>query len=173
MRAEDIPRSALKSSLQQVQQNGEGSGQAEGAKAEDGEKGWEACIMSEKQPIFFKSESNEWATPKDFYNRLNYEFHFNFDPCPFGGEQDGTAPLFCSWTGKRVFCNPPYTDIPKFLDRARDAEVAVFLIPARTDTKWFHGLILPFAKEIRSVKGRLKFGDGRGPAPFPSMVVIF
>jgi site-specific DNA-methyltransferase (adenine-specific) len=116
----------------------------------------------------------EWPTPLDFYNRLNEEFSFNFDPCPLGGNIDGRSTLFVSWQGKRVFCNPPYgPEIPKFLSRATEAELAVFLIPARTDTRWFHEIVLPLAKEIRFVKGRLRFGDGKYPAPFPSMVVIF
>ena len=116
----------------------------------------------------------EWPTPKSFYERLNEEFHFDFDPCPLGGEVDGKARLFNPWTGKRVFCNPPYgPEIPKFLECWKDAEIAVYLIPARTDTRWFHEICLPFAKEIRFIKGRLRFGDGKYPAPFPSMLVIF
>ena len=51
--------------------------------------------------------------------------------------------------------------------------MAVFLVPARTDTKWFHEICLPFATEIRFIKGRLRFGDGKNPAPFPSMIVVF
>lgn len=60
-----------------------------------------------------------------------------------------------------------------FLERAMEADVAVFLIPARTDTKWFHDIVLPNAAEIRFVKGRLKFGDAKNSAPFPSMIVVF
>lgn len=123
--------------------------------------------------VVFKSLSVEWATPRGVYDKLHEEFGFDFDPCPLGGTEDGLATLFCSWSGRRVFCNPPYGDITKWLERSREAELAVFLIPARTDTRWFHGLILPYAKEIRFIKGRLTFGDAKAPAPFPSMVVIF
>ena len=116
----------------------------------------------------------EWPTPKAVYEKLNAEFRFNFDPCPLGGDVDGTSPMFSEWEGKRVFCNPPYgPGIERFLERAGEAELAVFLIPARTDTRWFHDLILPKAKEIRFVKGRLKFGGAAHNAPFPSMVVVF
>ena len=116
----------------------------------------------------------EWPTPQRFYDELNAEFNFNFDPCPLGGGMDGRSTLFSDWKGKRVFCNPPYgPEIPKFLARANEAELAVFLIPARTDTKWFHDICLPKAREIRFIKGRLRFGDGKNPAPFPSMIVIF
>ena len=122
----------------------------------------------------FSRKTWEWPTPENFYNRLNNEFCFDFDPCPINGKEDGRAPLFVSWTGKRVFCNPPYgPEIPKFLERAPEAELAVFLLPARTDTRWFHDLVLPSATEIRFIRGRLKFGESQNSAPFPSMVVVF
>lgn len=116
----------------------------------------------------------EWATPEKLYRELDAEFNFNFDPCPLGGDVDGTARLLNSWDGKRVFCNPPYgPEIRKFLECGRDADVAVYLIPARTDTRWFHEICLPNAREIRFIKGRLKFVGCKDPAPFPSMVVVF
>jgi hypothetical protein len=123
--------------------------------------------------VLFKSESVEWATPHALYQKLNDEFHFDFDPCPLGGLEDGLTPLFCSWRNRRVFCNPPYTNIHRWLNRADEATLAVFLIPARTDTRWFHDLVLPKAREIRFIRGRLKFGDAKWAAPFPSMLVIY
>ena len=118
----------------------------------------------------------EWPTPKAFYDALNAEFHFDFDPCPLGGEVDGRSTLFQSWKGKRVFCNPPYgPEIPKFIVRGPEADLAVFLVPARTDTRWFHEICLPMATEIRFIKGRLR-NEGKpnsNPWPFPCMVVIF
>lgn len=124
--------------------------------------------------VHFSAQTVEWTTPKAVYDALDREFQFNFDPCPYGGDQDGLATLFCSWKGKRVYCNPPYgRGMDKWLERGLDAEIAVFLIPARTDTKWFHSIVLPFAHEIRFIKGRLKFGDAMNSAPFPSMLVIF
>lgn len=124
--------------------------------------------------VHYSSASEEWATPTEVYNGLDAEFHFNFDPCPLGGTEDGTAPLFVEWRGRRVFCNPPYgPEIRPFLERGLEAEIAVFLIPARTDTRWFHDIVLPHAKEIRFVRGRLKFGDAKNSAPFPSMICIF
>lgn len=102
------------------------------------------------------------------------KFHFDFDPCPLGGTDDGRSTLFTPWTGRRVFCNPPYgPEISKFLVRGIEAKVAVFLLPARTDVKWFHDLCLPRAKEIRFIRGRLKFGNAENDAPFPSMLVVF
>lgn len=122
----------------------------------------------------FKSASDRWATPAAVYDALNDEFRFDFDPCPLDGDGDGLSPLFCSWRGKRVFCNPPYgPGIGDWLKRGSEAELAVFLIPARTDTRWFHEICLPFASDIRFLRGRLRFGDAVNSAPFPSMVVVF
>ena len=124
--------------------------------------------------VLFKSQTVEWPTPAKVYEELDREFHFNFDPCPISGTEDGLATLFQSWAGRRLFVNPPYgPQIRKWLERAHEAEVAVFLIPARTDTRWFHDLVLPKAIEIRFIRGRLTFGGAKHPAPFPSMVVIF
>ena len=125
--------------------------------------------------ILFSSQSVHWPTPKALYTDLDDEFHFDFDPCPLNeNENDGSAPLFTQWQGKRVFCNPPYNKgITAFLERAAEADVSVFLLPSRTDTKWFHDIVLPNAYEIRFIRGRLAFGDGLGRAPFPSMLCIF
>lgn len=81
------------------------------------------------------------------------------------------------WTGS-VFCNPPYSRIGEFIRTGiyhlvnRECSVLVFLLPARTDTAWFHEFCLK-ADEIRFIKGRLKFGKAKNSAPFPSMVVVF
>jgi hypothetical protein len=122
----------------------------------------------------FSSASDHWSTPEDTYAALNNEFFFDFDPCPIGGTSNGLSTLFTPWHGRRVFCNPPYgPGIDKWLSRGLDAQVAVFLIPSRTDTRWFHDIVIPKASEIRFIRGRLKFGGSKNGAPFPSMVVIF
>jgi site-specific DNA-methyltransferase (adenine-specific) len=122
----------------------------------------------------FSSVSDRWATPTDVKAALYAEFNLNFDPCPLDGDGDGLAPLFCEWKGKRVFCNPPYgPGLGDWLRRGLEAECAVFLIPARTDTRWFHEVVMPHASDIRFIKGRLKFGGQKNSAPFPSMVVVF
>jgi site-specific DNA-methyltransferase (adenine-specific) len=124
--------------------------------------------------VHFSSQTVEWPTPAATYEVLDREFGFDFDPCPVGGTVDGTAPLWSEWTGKRVFCNPPYGPALRgFLERWHEPDLAVYLIPARTDTRWFHDIVLPNAKEIRFIKGRLKFGKATFNAPFPSMVVVF
>jgi hypothetical protein len=102
------------------------------------------------------------------------EFHFDDDPCPLGGF-DG---LMKEW-GKRVYMNPPYgRRIKEWFEKgilemdSGRTELIVWLLPARTDTRWFHDLVLPKAREIRLLRGRLYFNDG-GPAPFPSMIVVW
>ena len=132
--------------------------------------------MKEKtMKTLFSSKCIDWSTPKEFYDALNAEFHFNDDPCPLRSEtMDG---LTREW-GSVSFCNPPYQrgEITKWLMKGKEesekGKTIVFLIPARTDTKYFHEIIM-LAKEIRFVRGRLKFGECRNSAPFPSMVVIF
>ena len=131
----------------------------------------------------FSSKSDIWATPQDFYNNLNAEFNFTLDPCAlptnakcskfYTPEQNG---LKQDWSNETVFCNPPYSDIKNWVEKAyneakRGAKV-VMLIPARTDTRYFHDFIYN-KHEVRFVKGRLKFGDQKNSAPFPSMVVVF
>lgn len=125
--------------------------------------------MKGRKPLF-SSQSVDHATPRALFDALNLEFGFDFDPCPLNSLIDGLA---ASWAGKRVYCNPPYgREIPKWLAKASEAELAVYLLPARTDTKWFHDFAMK-ADEIRFVKGRLKFGDAKNSAPFPNCLVIF
>ncbi len=121
----------------------------------------------------FSSASDHWETPAETYAALNREFGFTFDPCPLNAERDGRK---IPWSG-RVFCNPPYSAIDAFLRRGlyhlakEDCEILVYLLPARTDTRWFHAYCLH--GEIRFLRGRLKFGKAKNSAPFPSMVAIF
>lgn len=133
----------------------------------------------------FSSKTDLWETPQDFFDRLNDEFHFNVDVCAtpenakcdkyFTKENDG---LSQSWgMGHTCWCNPPYgREIGKWVQKAylssRDGNTVVMLLPARTDTKWFHEYIYNQA-EIRFIKGRLKFGNSKNSAPFPSMIVVF
>lgn len=135
--------------------------------------------------LMFSSQSNEWATPQDFYDKLNQEFKFTLDPCATDNNHkckkyytlsnDG---LKQSWADETVFCNPPYgRELKKWVEKCyrenlENGIMIVMLIPARTDTSYFHDFIYN-KSEIRFVRGRLKFGDSKNSAPFPSMVVIF
>ena len=121
----------------------------------------------------FSSATDDWATPSDLYQQLNKEFDFNFDPCPLNSEIDG---LTIDW-GSSVFVNPPYSNIKNFLIKAheelnKESKTIVFLVPSRTDTRWFHDYVYGKA-ELRFIKGRLKFGGAKNSAPFPSMICIF
>jgi site-specific DNA-methyltransferase (adenine-specific) len=108
------------------------------------------------------------------YDSLNAEFGFTFDPCPLLSRDNGAK---IRWSG-RVFCNPPYSHIAEFILSGlwalsvHECELLVYLLPARTDTAWFHDYCLK-SDEIRFVRGRLKFGGAVNSAPFPSMVVVF
>jgi site-specific DNA-methyltransferase (adenine-specific) len=122
--------------------------------------------------IHFSSATQHWATPGELYADLDREFRFDFDPCPLGERSGGL--IAEAWRGRRVFCNPPYGPVIRmFLQLAIEAEVAVYLLPARTDTRWFHEIVLSGAREVRFLKGRLKFGGAIKDAPFPSMIVVF
>lgn len=129
--------------------------------------------------VHFSSKTPEWATPQDFFNELNKEFGFTLDPCAtkdnakckkfYTKEDNG---LSKSWRGESVFMNPPYgREIGSWVKKLSQ-EGGVGLLPARTDTKWFHDHIYGKA-EIRFIKGRLKFGGSKNSAPFPSMLVVF
>ena len=126
----------------------------------------------------YKTFNVNEKTPKEFYNQLNNEFYFDFDPCPlnFKPERDG---LTIDW-GRRCFVNPPYGKaIRGWLEKALmeikkgNTDLVVFLLPSYTDVKWFHEILLPYATEIRFIKGRLKFGEHNNTAPFASLIAIF
>lgn len=132
------------------------------------------------------SDSSEWRTPDDLFQQLDAEFHFTLDPCStdenakcerhFTKQDDG---LSQNWGGHTVFCNPPYgRDLAAWVEKchreSRNPEtVVVMLIPARTDTKYFHRFIYHDATEIRFIEGRLHFSGSKKAAPFPSMIVVF
>lgn len=133
--------------------------------------------------VIYSSKSDEWATPADVFEQLDREFGFTLDPCAtaenhkcetyYTKEDDG---LLQCWAGHRCFINPPYSEISEWVKKAYNEAlypdtICVLLIPARTDTRWFHRYIL-HRSEVRFVAGRIKFG-GTTNAPFPSMVVIF
>ena len=102
---------------------------------------------------------DNWATPEEFYKKLNKEFNFNFDPCPLNSSADG---LTINW-GTRNFVNPPYSRklkdafIKKAISESNKGRLCVCLIPVSTSTLLFHHWIFPNASEIRFIEGRLKF----------------
>jgi len=132
----------------------------------------------------FSSESDNWETPQPVFDDCNREFGpFDLDAAAsadnrkvdrfYSLEQDS---LTQEWSG-RVWLNPPYGRyvyqwIRKAYLSAKSGALVVCLLPVRTDTRWFHDFVLPYG-EIRFFPGRLKFGNSRNSAPFPSMLVVF
>lgn len=134
--------------------------------------------------LMFSSKTDLWSTPQNFFDELNREFSFQVDVCAdksnakcpiyYTKEDDG---LNKNWGGV-CWMNPPYgKEIGKWVEKAykesrMDKTIVVALLPARTDTRYFHDFIYGKA-EIRFIKGRLKFGNAKTGAPFPSMIVVF
>ncbi len=142
----------------------------------------------------FSHKSDEWSTPQWVYDRFDALYHFNLDPCAtpdnakcrdfYTKEQDG---LTKSWNGKRVWVNPPYSNIGEWAEKCKveawggeqtphgfpkERTIVCLLVPARTDTRWFHEVIHS-AEHITFIKGRLHFNDSENSAPFPSVVITF
>ncbi len=132
--------------------------------------------------VHFSSNTDLWETPQDFFDRLNDEFGFELDVCAlpenakcprfFTPEDDG---LQQEWKGI-CWMNPPYGRqignwVRKAYESAQNGATVVCLLPARTDTRWWHEYCMK--GEVRFIRGRLKFGGSKNSAPFPSAIVIF
>lgn len=158
-------------------------------------------MTSTKNPktraVVFSSATDDWPTPKALFDELDDEFGFSLDVCasstnhkagtwygldhPVKARRDG---LDRDWVrdlpraGRAIWMNPPYgRGIGAWMSKARDASdrgaTVVCLVPARTDTAWFHDIVLTPRTEIRFLRGRVKFGDAKHGAPFASLVVVF
>tara|TARA_R110002126_G_C10050587_1_gene460281 strand:- start:38 stop:454 length:417 start_codon:yes stop_codon:yes gene_type:complete len=133
-------------------------------------------------PYMNKSTTDSWSTPTNIKSTLQEEFNFDeYDPCPLNDNPDFDG-LEEEWANK-TFVNPPYSKLKTTIKNglgwvekahieAQKGKLVVMLIPARTDTTWFHDIILKNNYEVRFIKGRLKFGGKKGCAPFPSILVI-
>ena len=133
--------------------------------------------------VHFSSATPEWSTPQEFFDRYNALHNFTLDPCSthanakcarhYTAAENGLAH---SWQGERVWMNPPYGRVigdwmKKAYEESLGSALVVCLVPARTDTAWWHDYA---AKgEITFVRGRLKFGGQKNSAPFPSAVITF
>ena len=132
--------------------------------------------------VHFSSKTDMWATPQDFYDKYNKIYNFNTDVCAsienakcnhfYTKEDDG---LKQEWTGV-CWMNPPYgREIKKWVKKAYEESLkgttVVCLLPARTDTAWWHD----YAQYgiVTFIRGRLKFGGSKNSAPFPSALVVF
>ena len=126
------------------------------------------------------SSKQDWETPQELFDELNKEFGFTVDVCAndknhkckkyYTELSDG---LWYSWENEVVWCNPPYNNATEWIKKAVNTYhcLTIMLIPARTDTRWFHEYIYN-KYEIRFIKGRLKFGNSLNNAPLPSMIII-
>ncbi len=132
--------------------------------------------------VHFSSATDMWATPQEFFAKLNAVHAFTLDACAtvenakceryYTPEQDG---LKQEWNGV-VWMNPPYgREISKWMEKAYESSLkgakVVCLVPARTDTAWWHDYAV--RGQIEFLRGRLKFGNAKHSAPFPSAVVTF
>ena len=137
--------------------------------------------------VHFSSKSNEWETPKEVFDALNNEFNFTLDPCCT--KETAKCDKFYTilenglkqdWSKDTVFVNPPYgREINNWVEKSYEeylkGATVVMLIPARTDTKYYHNYIFNKA-EVRFLKGRIKFlqnGEIGQSAPFPSAIIVF
>lgn len=126
--------------------------------------------------------SELWSTPQEFFDGIDREFGFTIDVC--ADETSAKCPKFYTpeddglkqpWVG-RVWCNPPYSEIPKWIERGHiavtsgECDVAVFLLPSRTGVGWFHEFAL--RHEVRFIRGRLNFGGSTTNAPFDCCLVV-
>ena len=141
------------------------------------------------QSVLHSSASDDWLTPPELFERLDRKWRFTLDPCACDGHVLDDAMKSCTraddglsldWSGWSVYCNPPYSNIAAWVEKAashRDNALIVMLIPARTDTRYWHKHIEGKALKVEFLPGRLKFGRPDGSksqsAPFPSCLVYF
>jgi len=128
----------------------------------------------------YSSKTDLWETPQDLFKRFDDQYHFDIDLCAlpenakceryFTPQDDA---LKQEWSGV-CWCNPPYgRQLVKWVAKAATSNATVvMLLPARTDTRWFHEYCLPHGK-VEFIRGRVHFGGSVNPAPFASMVVVF
>jgi phage N-6-adenine-methyltransferase len=130
----------------------------------------------------FASASQEWATPDELFAPLEAEFHFTLDVCADAsntrashwlGESDNG--LICDWGENTCWMNPPYRQVGKWIKKAYEASrtgaTVVCLVPARTNTVWWHDYCM--RGEVRFVRGRPKFAGARHGLPQPLAVIVF
>lgn len=118
----------------------------------------------------------DWTTPRAMFEALNAEYGFTMDGA--SNETNGLLPKAATvlapqfWIGERVFCNPPWSDIRPYVEQAALADLAVLLVPARTNSRWFHRA-LDLGARVRFFPGRPRFGDGKGSSPIDCLLLVF
>lgn len=144
-------------------------------------------MLQKDLDVMFSHKSDEWSTPQHIFDKLNQKYNFTLDPASDGAnnkcakhftmKENG---LTQNWHGETVFINPPYSKTYDWVKKAYHEVLTgdttvVMLLPARTDTKWFHEFCMDpvLVESISFIKGRLKFGNQKNSAPFPSMIIEF
>jgi phage N-6-adenine-methyltransferase len=123
-----------------------------------------------------KQRRQNWQTPRSIFDPLNSEFEFTLDGASEPGnallERASTAETPLPWRGERVFCNPPWSNIAPFVEYASEAELAVLLVPARTNARWFHRA-LELGAAVRFFLGRPRFSGGKSNSPVDCLLLLF
>lgn len=144
-------------------------------------------MLKKDMDVLFSRKSDEWTTPQWLFENLNVKYNFTLDPASDGTnnkcikhytiQDDG---LVQSWKDEVVFINPPYSKVYDWVKKAhteakQNNATVVMLLPARVDSRWFHDFCLDplLVKSVTFIRGRLKFGNSKNSAPFPSMIVEF
>ncbi len=147
-------------------------------------------FMKSNLKVHFSSQKQDWETPQDFFNEVDQEFDFVWDlaatqsntkvaGCYYDEHDNSLSQVWHTTASGWLWLNPPYgRELSKWVEKCSEEHQKganiVLLVPARTDTKYFHKYIYNQPNvEIRFIKGRLKFGGADNSAPFPSMLVIF
>lgn len=131
--------------------------------------------MKQKRYIdHYKGERLQtWRTPREFFLRLHAKYAFTLDGA---ADDDALLPRFFadvrSWKGERVFCNPPWSNIPPFVELAFEADIAVLLVPARTNARWFHRAI-KLGAQVRFFVGKIKFVGAKHTSPVDCVLLVF
>ena len=137
-------------------------------------------------PALHSSVSTSWETPDDLFAYWDGVFHFDLDVCASAENTKVREAYFTeadngltqSWLGLHCWLNPPYGKmislwIAKAVEEAKLGALVCCLLPARTDTRWWQGLVVPHADMIKFLPGRVKFKGAASSAPFPSAIVVF
>lgn len=115
------------------------------------------------------SNSVHWATPNELYKKFMSGGHI--DPCPYHSVENG---LLYNYSNAKIYVNPPFKDLNIWVDwiikQVENLCTVWLLMPSRTDTKYF-AKVFPLISDIYFFKGRLKYNDGKGVSPFPTMLL--
>jgi hypothetical protein len=134
---------------------------------------WEVLAVS-YVTHYAGARRQDWRTPRAMFDALHERFQFDLDGA--SDRENGLLPESSewrlSWQGRRVFCNPPWNAIPAFVELAGTADLAVLLVPARVNSRWFHRA-LALGARVEHFLGRPRFDDGGGSAPVDCLLLVF